>query len=171
MAFFLYNKRMDKYKLYFEDLMKLLDIQANLYLKWNDDTFTDYKGDKVEKYQLQQSAMATTKGNTIYVDLTKVNKPLEYFIIAHECRHVYQKKYIYEHDNKLARTWKKDLEKYQDSSVDGYENQSIEIDANAFALMIFEKLFKTYDWYVAPTINCDKDLLKQRLFELEIEYE
>lgn len=56
----------------------------------------------------------------------------------------------------LIEQWKKEFKQYSASDVEGYENQSIELDANAFAWFIGRAVFN-----IEVTVNCNQNLLMQ----------
>lgn len=86
-----------------------------------------------------------------------------YLSLAHEIRHCSQLQSMY--DDELAKyvapfeivqKWKKELKHFDASDVVGYENQSIELDANAFTWWIGRVVFN-----VEMNVNCNQILLYQ----------
>ena len=118
-------------------------------------------GQKTESFQLKPSAKATTivKENKIYVDLDKFKDEIDlYLSLAHEVRHCAQLQSMY--DDELAedvapftiiQKWGKEFEHFNASDVQGYENQSIELDANAFAWWIGRVVFN-----IEMHVNCNE---------------
>ena len=92
-----------------------------------------------------------------------INKDMIYPILFHEIRHIYQYQSVMHPSwgEPMAETWKEEIMHYSASNIKGYENQSIEIDANAFSKLIINVVFKK-DFEV----NCDQELLKKRIQEL-----
>lgn len=149
---------MDRFSNFFDDLCELLDVDCDCHIKWEQGYF-DVDGFPCPEFKLLDTTGATSTEHTIYIDMTKYEFAYQgFFVIAHEMRHMYQRKYIKTHKNKQAKEWKKEFENYQGSGVSGYENQSIEIDANAFACFVFDFLFDSM-----PEIKCDQDKLNDRI--------
>ena len=128
--------------------------------------YYDAYGKDIEPFKLRPSAKATTVPNeyAIYIDLEKFKDEIDlYLSLAHEVRHCAQLQSMY--DNKLAedvapfesvQQWKLEFNGFNASNVEGYENQSIELDANAFAWWIGRVVFN-----VEMTVNCNQILLYQ----------
>lgn len=79
-------------------------------------------------------ALCDLSGKTIYLRKTKNPSPDEFFAIAHELRHIWQKK-----DEQLYFASYKPVEQMQ--SINAYNLQLAEIDANAFAGLIMHSYF------------------------------
>ena len=127
--------------------------------------YYDAYGIEIEPFELKPSAKATTvlNENTIYIDLERFKDEMDIYIsLAHEVRHCAQ--YQATEDiglediatPNLIDQWKKEFKQYSASDVKGYENQSIELDANAFAWFIGRAVFN-----IEVTVNCNQNLLMQ----------
>lgn len=151
-----------KYILFLCDLL-VID-QPRIFIKENG-KFKDIDDQSAKPFTLKGSAAATTivEENEIYIDMDVINKSMLYPILAHELRHIYQYQSVMHPSwvEPMAETWKEEIMHYNASNIKGYENQSIEIDANAFSKLIINVVFKK-DFEV----NCDQKLLKKRIQEL-----
>lgn len=151
-----------KYILFLCDLL-VID-QPRIFIKENG-KFKDIDDQPAEPFTLKGSAAATTivEKNEIYIDMNVINKSMLYPILAHELRHIYQYQSVMHPSwgEPMAETWKEEIMHYNASNIKGYENQSIEIDANAFSKLIINVVYKK-DFEV----NCDQKLLKKRIQEL-----
>lgn len=154
--------RIKKFVNFLCDLM-VID-QPNIYIV-DKGGFKDIDGVSTESFELKDSSAATTivEENKIYIDMNVIDKAMLYTILAHELRHIYQYQSIMHPswEEPMAETWKEEILNYNGSDIEGYENQSIEIDANAFSKLIINVVFKK-DFEV----NCDQELLKKRIQEL-----
>lgn len=83
-------------------------------------------------------AMIDVKNHILY--LSNVESLDKYFAIAHELRHAWQFKY---HKN-----WFKDYKQSNQLSITNYNKQIVEIDANAYAMLIMEDIFN-----ISPIFN------------------
>lgn len=115
---------------------------------------------EIEPFELRPTAKAsTTQNRTIYIDLDKFKDEMDiYLSLAHEVRHCAQLQSMY--DDELAedvapfpiiQKWGKEFEHFDASDVQGYENQSIELDANAFAWWIGRVVFN-----IEMHVNCNE---------------
>lgn len=133
---------MKTYNYYIAFLCDLMVIDLpNLKYHYQDKYYDAY-GIDVEPFELKPNAKATTVSNehTIYIDLDKFKDDIDvYLSLAHEVCHCAQLQSMY--DDELAKDiapfeiiqkWKNELKHFDASDVVGYENQSIELDANAF---------------------------------------
>ena len=90
-----------------------------------------------------------TENNIIYInlDLHELKIPDDLFSIIHEFRHYYQLHQVLNYPNLISekkyivKKWEKNFDNYINFGKDGYYEQDIEIDANAFTLYIMEFLF------------------------------
>lgn len=153
---------MKKYILFLCDLLVI--NQPRIFIKENG-KFKDIDDQLAKPFTLKGSAASTTivEKNEIYIDMDVIDKAMLYPIIAHELRHIYQYQAVMHPSwgETMAETWREEILNYNGSDVEGYENQSIEIDANAFSKLIINVVFKK-DFEV----NCDQKLLKKRIQEL-----
>lgn len=152
-------------KKYIRFLCDLLVIdQPRVFIK-ESGQFKDIDDQPAEPFTLKGSAAATTivEETEIYIDMDVINKDMIYPILSHEIRHVYQYQAVMQPSwgEPMAETWKEEIMHYSASNIKGYENQSIEIDANAFSKLIINVVFKK-DFEV----NCNQELLKKRIQEL-----
>ena len=131
----------------------------------HDGFFYDTFKDKIEPFQLRDTAKSTAvpKDNTIYIDLDKFNNEIDIYIaFAHEVRHCGQYQAITSDDMdditepRILEQWKKELQSYKTSDVEGYENQSIELDANAFTWLICRVVFG-----IELQVDCDQELFNK----------
>lgn len=81
--------------------------------------------------------------------------------LAHEIRHIYQHRVVYDEEykedeeRKTRRIWKDNFKNYLDSSYENYEDQALELDANAFSWIIAKTILGK-----EITIKCDHKKLK-----------
>lgn len=131
---------------YINFLSDLMAIDPPIVYFHENEKFFYSNGLKCEPFTLNESSMATTvpNENRIYVDLDKVNEDFIYPVLAHEIRHCYQYQAITNpiYFEPRSDEWKEEMDNYTNSMTEGYENQSIEIDANAFAKLIMNVVFK-----------------------------
>lgn len=117
----------------------------------------------------EDGAMATSypKENRICINKDSFHDGLEYIVIAHEMRHIYQWVAVQEklEPKRIIKLWEDNFEHYLDSSHTGYENQPLEIDANAFAYIIIKTLFNR-----EITVRCDAKRLNKRIRELLLDF-
>ena len=157
---------MKTYNYYIAFLCDLMVIDLpNLKYHYQDKYYDAY-GRDVEPFELKPNAKATTVPNehAIYIDLEKFKDEIDiYLSLAHEVRHCAQLQSMY--DDELAKNvapfeiiqkWKNELKHFDASYVVGYENQSIELDANAFAWWIGRVVFN-----VEMYANCNKMLFNE----------
>lgn len=156
---------MKNYNCYVAFLCDLMAIELpNLNYHYKNEYYDAY-GIEIEPFELKPSAKATTvlNENTIYLDLERFKDEMDIYIsLAHEVRHCAQ--YQATEDIGLAdiatpnliNQWKKEFKQYSASDVEEYENQSIELDANAFAWFIGRAVFN-----IEVTVNCNQNLLMQ----------
>lgn len=150
---------------------KLLKISMPRIFIRNGNNFTNIYNHKSKSFSLPQGVAATTDDGEVFIDFNKSEKRMEYFYIAHELRHIYQIKVI-ESENAFGSEseetfleWVKCREDYKRVGESNYDSQSMEIDANAFAQVVFGKLFdKTVD------VRCDKELFYKKVKELGKKY-
>lgn len=102
----------------------------------------------------------------LFINIDLHNNNEEWLAIIHELRHCYQ---FYEiesdqpiENKKLIKEWLDNIENYKDSSNKNYENQPIEVDANAFTYVISMYLYER-PVYIN---NANKKLYKRRIKEI-----
>lgn len=156
---------MKTYNYYIAFLCDLMVIDLPKLKYHCQDKYYDAYGRDIEPFELKPTAKATTTQNrTIYIDLDKFKDEMDiYLSLAHEVRHCAQLQSMY--DDKLAedvapfeviQKWEKEFEHFNASDVQGYENQAIELDANAFAWWIGRAVFN-----VEMYVNCSGMLFNQ----------
>lgn len=156
-------------KEYIYFLCDLLTIDfPNVHIKENG-KYINLHGDEIPPFPAKDTAMATAypKENKILVNMDAFHDGLEYIVIAHEMRHIYQWAAVQEklESKRIIKLWEDNFKHYLDSSNDGYENQPLEIDANAFAYIIIKTLFDR-----EITVRCDAKRLNKRIKELLIDF-
>lgn len=92
--------------------------------------------------------------NTLYLKKAETVNPDQLFCIAHELRHSWQIK----KDESLYFSSYKTVEKCP--SVEAYNLQLAELDANAFATIVMTDFF-----HLKPTFERVSDLVKTKIFE------
>lgn len=149
-----YNQTMLDFDTYIDFLCDLLTIDKPKILYEQTDIFTMPKTAGMRSFPTE---------NTILVNLSVYTDGLEYVAITHEMRHIYQYQVVSQfltdlESKSTIREWRKGFKNYKDSTHEHYENQSLEVDANAFA------------WYITKVltgreivVNCDKRLLAKRI--------
>ena len=81
--------------------------------------------------------------------------------LTHEIRHIYQFLVAYDEEfeedesPKTRRAWRDNFKNYLDSSHEDYEDQALEVDANAFSWIIAKIVLG-----IDITVNCDHEKLK-----------
>ena len=108
---------------------------------------------KADASKLQGSSLAALIDGTLYYNPDLKSWDV-YFSIAHELRHVWQMK-------KHRFTYFKDYKTREDLSVTEYNNQSAELDANAFGALIMEVTFG-----VQPRFVGLDEATKKKIFAL-----
>ena len=88
--------------------------------------------------------------------------------IAHEYRHIFQREYVKNHDDEIAKIWKEELEKIKNKEVHDYFSYHSEIDALAYT----KYYLQTYENIVVNINNIELDTfinayLFNQFFELE----
>lgn len=119
----------------------------------------------------------TSKGRTIpelnliILDVNKHEDNMMLLVsLAHEIRHIYQylvvnkKEYQEDVGIKTVKKWHNNLKKYKDSTFKNYEDQDIEIDANAFAYIISMVVLGKQ----LQINNCNQDKLQQAINDILI---
>lgn len=142
------------FKTYIDFLCDLLTIDKPKILYEQTETFTMPKTAGMWSFPAE---------NTILVNLSVYKNGLEYVAITHEMRHTYQyqavSQFLTDLESKSTiREWRKGFRNYKDSTHGHYENQSLEVDANAFT------------WYITKVltgkeivVNCDRHALARRI--------
>lgn len=156
-------------KNFFEKLLLLLNLKnINVHVQKEGKCFDLISGNTIKKIKLNKGASATSYPyqNLICINLddyTNEKKGLEYFVLAHELRHIYQIEAIKNEweDKEILDLWKQNLECYKSAKHDGYENQPIELDANAFAEIIILELFGK-----PVSVNCDFKKLQENMIRI-----
>ena len=95
------------------------------------------------------------------------NNDIEYIVLTHEMRHIYQWIAINNklESKRLIKLWKNNFNNYLSSENDGYTNQPLEIDANAFTYIVMLALFNR-----EITVKCNQKLLNKRIKELTLDF-
>ena len=142
---------------YIDFLCDLLTIDKPTILYEQTETFTMPKTAGMRSFPTE---------NTILVNLSVYKDGLEYVAIAHEIRHIYQfqvvSQFLTDLESKSTiREWRNGFKNDKDSTHEHYENQSLEVDANAFA------------WYITKiltgreiAVNCDRHALARRIRQI-----
>lgn len=147
-------------------LCDLLAINTPDIYFFKNEKLISINGQSTDKFLgIKKEAAATSypEENTIIINLDVVKNYFIYVVLAHEIRHIYQYQATLNPSwgEPMANVWGKELSSYSASDVEGYENQNIEIDANAFSKIIFNIVFKK-DFEV----KCDQKKLQKRINEL-----
>lgn len=133
------------------------------------DSYFDINGENCEEFNILSTAMATSviEKNRIYINLDNIDDELVCFILAHELRHCYQYQAIMEDDiyEPYSDVWKKEINSYKNSSNLNYEDQEIEIDANAYACFIYIYLGKKI-----PVVQYDQNKLIKKIKEFGLDF-
>lgn len=153
-------------KNFVKKILSLLNLKnIKIHAQESGNYFDLITGDKVKNIKLNEGASATSypyqKLICINLDYyTGDREGLEYFVLAHELRHMYQVEAIQFgwESEELLDLWKQNLECYEGSNHIGYENQPIELDANAFAELIILELFGR-----VVEVNCDFQKLEENM--------
>lgn len=66
---------------------------------------------------------------------------------------------------RLIKLWKNNFNNYLSSENDGYTNQPLEVDANAFTYIVMLVLFNR-----EITVKCNQKLLNKRIKELTLDF-
>ena len=152
-----YNQTMLEFETYIDFLCDLLTIDKPTILYEQTDIFTMPKTAGMRSFPAE---------NTILVNLSIYKDGLEYVAITHEMRHIYQYQVVSQfltdlESKSTIREWRKGFNNYKDSTHEHYENQSLEVDANAFA------------WYITKVltgreivVNCDRHALARRIRQI-----
>ena len=152
-----YNQTMLDFKTYIDFLCDLLTIDKPTILYKQTGVFTMPKTAGMRSFPTE---------NTILVNLSVYTDGLEYVAITHEMRHIYQYQVVSQfltdlESKSTIREWRKGFKNYKDSTHEHYENQSLEVDANAFA------------WYITKVltgreivVNCDRHALARRIRQI-----
>ena len=98
-------------------------------------------------------AQCSPDGSTIHIKKMKKPSPDYFFAVAHELRHVWQIRTDREF-------WLSNYRPADALTVDQYNNQPAEIDANAFALVVMATFFD-----LQPQFNGLSDAIKARIHE------
>ena len=151
----------DQFILFMEDL---LAFQYDFICFKKDDELFSVRGTVPALEDLKTAAKFLVSDDGmmgLYLDLDRHQNHSELIAIAHESRHAYQ--YIIcneDEESEDAKTWKKEMQNYIPFGNKGYYNQTIEIDATAFAIYIFYILFGV----VTETSGFDKEAIKQTIY-------
>lgn len=155
-----------KYMLFLCDLL-VIDMPV-VHIKQNN-KYHDMNGNKVEQFTIRDTAMATAypKENKILINMDAFNNDIEYIVLTHEMRHIYQWTAINNklESKRLIKLWKNNFNNYLSSENDGYTNQPLEIDANAFTYIVMLALFNR-----EITVKCNQKLLSKRIKELMLDF-
>ncbi len=97
----------------------------------------------------------------LYFDLTATHDIRQFFFsMAHEMRHHYQAVVISDQGRNLEsleqiKKWEEEILFYKDKSQSGYDDQEVELDANAFGILMMELLFEENTPVNLERINID----------------
>lgn len=118
-----------------------------------------------EEYPLPETAGARSypEDNVIVLNTSLFHDDLEYILITHEIRHIYQYQVVKNNLSDLEskntiREWRKGFKNYKDSTSLHYENQSLEVDAQTFTWYVLYVLFQK-----STNITCSENAFKKRL--------
>ena len=160
---------LDYIKRFYQFNCDLLAMEAPVICFKKKDMYFDINGNRCKEFHILPSAMATSviEKNSIYVNLDNIDDEILFFILAHEIRHCYQYQAVIDEDiyEPYSSQWKKEIKSYRNSSSLNYENQEIEIDANAYACFIYLFLGKNI-----PNVNCDQIKLMKRVKEFGMDF-
>lgn len=109
---------------------------------------------KADASELQGLSLAALIDGTLYYNPNVKEKWDIYFSIAHELRHVWQMK-------KHRFVYFKNYKTREELSVEDYNNQDAELDANAFGALIMESTFG-----VQPRFIGLSETTKNKIFAL-----
>lgn len=137
---------MEKYIEFIEDICDFLDVDVPLI---SFDT-SDFPSDTT---QAQYEAI----GGTLYVNEKYIGTIDLYFIIAHELRHKWQ-------FEKHRETYFKDYNNSR-KSIESYNMQKAELDANAFAQIVLADYFQLEPQFNGLSENV-KSAIKKRVIEI-----
>lgn len=135
----------DFYNKLIDFLSKLLGIdeKPNLIIGKNKKIY--YNPNNIDFEYEEVNARFYTENNILYLNLDKHNEKThdEIFSVIHEFRHFYQLKQIENNINtELVKKWEANFDNYLQFGEDGYYNQEVEIDANAFTVYMVQCLFR-----------------------------
>lgn len=166
--------------LYFIDFVcDVLTVEINkIWIKENGKLYNPInKYDKtIEAQEAKARFLIDSNGNNIlWLDLDRHDNYEEFLSILHELRHGYQLSLVYDSDyditnDREAQIWQYEIENYIPFGQKGYENQQIEIDANAFVIYMAEYLFgiKVNHEYDDVIMENQIDIIAEDLFYDEI---
>ena len=156
---------MKRYNAYINFLCDLIIMDMPIVNYHHDGFFYDTYKNEIEPFQLRDTAKSTAvpKNNTIYIDLDKFSNEIDIYIaLTHEVRHCGQYQAIMNDDMddftepSILEQWKKELQSYKPSDIEGYENQAVELDANAFTWLICRVVFG-----IELQVDCDQELFNK----------
>lgn len=155
-----------KYIMFLCDLL-VIDVPT-VQIKENN-KYYDLNGHEVDPFKIRNTAMATSypKENKILVNIDSFSDGIEYIVLTHEIRHIYQWIAINDklESKRLIKLWKNNFDNYLSSENDGYTNQPLEVDANAFTYIVMLALFNR-----EITVKCNQKLLNKRIKELTLDF-
>lgn len=156
-------KELKKYIAYISQVLSIKEPEVYFH---DNGKFYNSKMKRTKAFELKPTSIATTTDEAIYFDLDKCSQGIEYVLLAHELRHVYQKEAIEREDPaEPIQLWKQALENYHGSQAADHEENPLEIDANAFAYIVAVHLFKREIWIKGP-----QQIIKDRIEKLEKKY-
>lgn len=134
----------------------LIDVIAALHA-------VDYPNIKFEDADPDDSYLMRTlfdkKETTIKINFKYVDMPVKFVSsLIHELRHIYQVIVVNNNDYEdvnIIELWKEGFNAYVNSSVNDYEYNILELDANAFTVLIMAMMFDDHS-FIPSTLNTNE---------------